>query len=97
MNTELTNLVAIAGTAVALLAVIGNSIRGNRKLSSLQKAHDELKSTVNECMAEFGKIVAELSRVAVGQTAAEAAPAPIEDGNPAGSQKPNRSTRFPAS
>src|SRR5262249_60316799 len=65
-------------------------IRPNRKLSSLQKAPADLKTTVNESMAEFGKIAAELSRVAVGHSPAEAAPAPIEDSNPAGSQKPTR-------
>ena len=88
MNTELINLIASIGTAVVLLAVIGNSIRVNRKLSTLQKTDDELKSTVNECMAEFGKIAAELSRVAVGHTLAESTPAPIEDGNSAGTRKP---------
>ena len=88
MNTELINLITIAGTAVALLAMLGNSIRAHRKLSRLQKAHDELKSTVNECMAEFGKIVAELSRTVVVHPPAEATPPPVEDTNLAASRKP---------
>jgi len=74
MNTPVISLI------VVVVALIANSIRANRQLSSLQKAYDELKSTVNEFMAESGKIAAELSRAVVVHTPAEA-PAAAPNGD----------------